>query len=93
MQNQNEPWTNGELRRWEEALPRLVESDLETASRMYRAKTGVGCDGFHPRVPLDLTQENDRRNCGILGESGAEWQMAATSLHTDVLPDPEECHE
>ena len=38
------------------ALPRLKEGDLETASRMYKAKTG-GCDGFDPKVPLDLTEE------------------------------------
>ena len=24
---------------------------------MYKAKTGVGCDGFHPKIPLDLTKE------------------------------------
>ena len=26
---------------------------------MYKAKTGVGCDGFHPKVPLDLTNETN----------------------------------
>ena len=39
----DKPWRK-ELRRWEEALPRLEECDLEKASRMYKAKTGVGCD-------------------------------------------------
>ena len=24
---------------------------------MYKAKTGVGCDGIHPKVPLDVTKE------------------------------------
>ena len=52
----------------------------------------VGCDGFHPKVPLDLTKET-RGNTGILRESRAEWQMAATSMHNDVLLDPEECYE
>ena len=47
------PWRNEELKKCEEALPRLKEGDLEKASR--RQKTGVGCDGFHPKVPLDLT--------------------------------------
>ena len=46
---------NEELKRWEEALPRLEECELEKVSRLYKAKTGVGCDGFHPKVPLDLT--------------------------------------
>ena len=29
----------------------------QRASSLYKAKTGVGCDGFHPNVPLDLTKE------------------------------------
>ena len=45
------------LRRCEEALPKLKEFDLERTSRMFKAKTGVGCDGFHPKVPVDLTKE------------------------------------
>ena len=48
---------NEELRKLEEALARLKECDLEKPSRLYKAKTGVGCDGFHPRVPVDLTKE------------------------------------
>ena len=32
----------------------------EKVARLYKAKTGVGCDGFHPNVPLDLTQEARR---------------------------------
>ena len=50
-------------------------------SRNYKAKTGVGCHGFHPRVPLDFDTRNQRRNCGNLGEGGAKWQVVATSLH------------
>ena len=53
--SEDKPWKNEELRKWEEALPRLKECELEKASRLYKAKkTGVGCDGFHPKVPLDL---------------------------------------
>ena len=37
---QDKPWRNEELRRSEEALPRLKEGDLEEASRLYKAKTG-----------------------------------------------------
>ena len=59
------PWRNEELKECEEAVSRLKEGDLEKASRLYKAKTGVGCNGFHPNVPLDLTTEtkgvaNDR---------------------------------
>ena len=38
-------------------------------------------------------KRNERRNCRTLGESGAEWQMAATSLHSDVFLNSEECYE
>ena len=37
------PWRNEELNNLEQDLPRLRESDLEKASRSYKAKTGVGC--------------------------------------------------
>ena len=52
---QNMPWRNEELKEGEEALPRLKEGDMDKASRLYKEKTGVGCDGFHPKAPLDLT--------------------------------------
>ena len=48
---QDKPWRNEELRKGEEALPRLKEGDLEKALRLYKTMTGVGCDGFHPKVP------------------------------------------
>ena len=42
-----------ELKRPEEAVPRLKKCDLKKkVSRLYKAKTGVGCDGFHSKVPL-----------------------------------------
>ena len=51
----DKPWKNEELKKLEEARPK--ECDLEKASRLYKGKAGVGCDGFHPKVRLDLTQE------------------------------------
>ena len=52
VQNVDEkPWKNEELRCVEEALPRLLECHLEEVSRLCKAKTGVGCDGFHSKVP------------------------------------------
>ena len=54
---QNKPWRNEELKECEEALPRLKEGDSDKASILYKTGTGVGCDGFHPKVPLDLTKE------------------------------------
>ena len=47
----------------EEALPRLKECDLEKASRLHKAKTGVGCDGFHSTVPLDLANKPNAEGC------------------------------
>ena len=35
----------------------MPETELEKAAKSYKAKTGVGCDGFHPKVLLDLTKE------------------------------------
>ena len=45
------PSKNEELKKSEEALPRLKECGLEKVSRLYKAMTGEGCDGFHPKVP------------------------------------------
>ena len=62
-------WSNKELRRLEEALPRLTECHLEKVSRLYKAKTGVGCDGFHPNILLDLTIETKEKSWS----SGKGW--------------------
>ena len=51
---QNKPWRNEELKECDKTLPRMKEDDLKKASRLYKAKTGVGCNGFHPKVPLDF---------------------------------------
>ena len=45
---EEKPWKNEELRSAEEELPRLKECHLEEVSRVYEAKTRVGC-----KVPLD----------------------------------------
>ena len=48
-------WRRCRMRK--EVLPRLQESELEKVSRLYKVKTGVQCDGFHPKVSLGF----DRR--------------------------------
>ena len=53
----DKPWRNEELRSLEEGLPRLREDNLEKAARSDKAAIGVGCVGYHPRVPPDLSQE------------------------------------
>ena len=52
---EDKPWKNEELGQLEEVLPRLQERELEKVSRWCKATTGVGCDGFHPKVHPDLT--------------------------------------
>ena len=75
-----------------EGLRGLKEERLERAARSYTSAAGVGCDGFHPKVLVDLSQEM-RRNGEVLREGGAVWEMAATTLHDDFLVDSEELHE
>ena len=48
----------GVIKKLEDGLCRGREKNLlEKAARSYKVATGVGCDGFHPKVPLDLSQE------------------------------------
>ena len=88
VQNVEEkPWKNEELRSAEEALPRPKECLLEEVSRLFEAKTGVGCDGFHPEVPLDLTKETRGEIVEFLEKVEQSGKVAATSMHDDVLLD------
>ena len=73
-------------------MPRLKESHLEKAARNCMANTRVGCDGFHPEVPLELTRETRGEVVELLEKVEAVWEMAATSLHNDVLLDSEKRH-
>ena len=61
----------------------------ERASRKQRGATmqprEFEYDGFHPKVLPDASKRNERRNCGILREGRAVWEMAAASWHDDVL--------
>ena len=50
-------------------------------------KTGVGCDGFHPKVPLDLTTETRGEIVEFSDKVEQTGRMAATSMHDDVLLD------
>ena len=94
IQNMHDkPWRNDELEKSEEALPRLKGCDLEKVTRLYKAKTGVGCDGFHPKAALDLTKETTGKIVEFLERVEQSGKRAATSLHNDVLLDSEEYHE
>ena len=41
----------------EQALPPMQLDELKRVARLYRASTGVGADGFHLEVSLDLSSE------------------------------------
>ena len=77
---EDEPWENEELKKSEEALPRLKECGLEKVSKMYKAKTGVGCDGFVPKVPVDVTQGEIVEFWENVGQSGKRPQQACTTM-------------
>ena len=47
-------WKNEELKKQQVDLPRLKEERLQKVARSYQDATGVGCDGFHPKVLLFL---------------------------------------
>ena len=67
----------------EEDFPRLQESDLAKAAKTYKVKTGVGCDGCHPKVPLDLakvTREEVVEFLEKLEQSGKWPQQACTTM-------------
>ena len=44
-------WMNEELRKLEEALPRLKECHFGRGVQIVQAKTGMGCDSFHRKFP------------------------------------------
>ena len=80
---EDKPWKNEEFERWEEALPMLKECELEKVSRLCKAKTGVRCDGFHPKVPLDLTNATRREVVEFLEmveQSERRPQQACTTM-------------
>ena len=85
---EDKPWKNEELRQWEEALPRLKECELEKVSRVYRAKTGVGQDGFHPKVLLDLTKETRGEIVEFLEkvEQSGKWPQQTCTTMFFLMP-------
>ena len=84
----DKPWTKEELKKLEEVLPRLIGCDLEKASTSYQAKTGVGCDGFHPKVPLDLTKGTRGEIVEFLEkvEQSGKWPQQACSTMFFLIP-------
>ena len=64
-------------------MPRLLEKDMEKAAESYKVKTGVGCHGFHPKVPLDFTKETSGKVVELLEkveQCGRSPQQACTMM-------------
>ena len=69
-------------------MPRIWEKELQKAAGSYKAKTGVGCDGFHPKVPLDLTKETIRELMEFLEkvEQSGRWPQQACTTMFFLIP-------
>ena len=61
---------------------------LEEVSRLFKAKTGVGCDGFHPKVPLNLTKEPRGKIMEFLEkvEQSGKWRQQACTTMFFLIP-------
>ena len=68
------------LRIWRRIIRGLKESELEKAARKYTAKTGVVCDGFHPKVRLDMTKGVRRDVAFLKVEQCGRWPQQASHL-------------
>ena len=80
---ENKPWKNEDLEKLEEALPRLKECDSQKSLVLYKTKTGVGCDGFPPKILLDSTNETRGEVVELLKkvEQSGKWpQQACTTM-------------
>ena len=58
----DKPGKHEALQRKEDAPPPTGAEERKRVASSYKASTGVGADGFHPKVPLDSSN-------GILGDS------------------------
>ena len=79
---QDKPRKNEDSRRYGKEASGLKEGDLEKVSRLYKGKAGVGCDGFHPKVSLDVTKETRGEIVEFLEvEQSGKWpQQACTTM-------------
>ena len=84
----DKPWRNVDLKQLEEDMPRIMEKEFQKAAGSYKAKTGVGCDGFHPKVPLDLTKETIRELVEFMEkvEQCGRWPQQACTTMFFLIP-------
>ena len=68
---------------WKSGLPRLKEKNLEISVVSYTATMGVGCDGFRPKVLLELPKETRRgivKFFELIEQCGRWLQQACTTM-------------
>ena len=75
----------------------VVEEDTEEM-RKWRGSTQSEMDQCWKNLAermeaLGFHRRNERRNRTVLEEGGAEWKVAASSVHDDLLLDSQEYHE
>ena len=77
-----------DLKKLEKALTRQKECGLEKVSRQCKAKTRVGRDGFHPKVPLDGTKETRGEFVEFLEkvEQSGKWPQYACTTVFFLIP-------
>ena len=65
-----------------------AQKRLERAARSYKAATGVGCDGFHPQVPVDLPRETTGRIVEFFEqvEQCGRWPQQACTTMFFMIP-------
>ena len=84
----DKPWKNEALRRQEGGLPRLKEEKLQNAARGFQDTSG---DGFHTKVPLDLTKKTRWRKWSSCEKKVEKMrEVAAAGLQDSCLHDSEE---
>ena len=66
---------------------------VKRVASLYKAKKRSRLRCLPPKRAHGFDKRNKKRCGGVLGESGAVWQMAAASLHDDVLLDSVKCYE
>ena len=76
------------MKNLEEDFPRLHESAVAKAAKINKARTGVGCDGFHPKVPSDLTKETREEVVEFLEkvEQSGKWPQQSCTAMFFLIP-------
>ena len=76
-------WNFSSHRRADTGLSHVVRVSNHIQNKLYKEKTGVGCDGFHRKVLLDLAKETREiivKFMEKVEQSGIWPQQACTTM-------------